>query len=93
MNKYNLCLHCRYKKPFDRHDWIVRRESTGQELRYVIDFYAGRNTSNVPASFYLDVRPALDSSSAALMRINGIRSALARSIRDLISSFNQLELD
>jgi len=34
----------------------------GTRIRYVIDFYAGRplpGTSNV--SFFLDVRPALDS--------------------------------
>ena len=27
-----------YSKPFDRHDWIVRR-ANGEERRYVIDYY------------------------------------------------------
>ena len=28
-----------YKKPFDRHDWVVDR--CGQHVRYIIDFYEG----------------------------------------------------
>ncbi|CAE7203851.1 unnamed protein product [Rhizoctonia solani] len=27
--------------PFDRHDWIVRRPKTQEEVRYVIDYYGG----------------------------------------------------
>jgi len=56
-----------YNPPFDRHDWVVDR--CGTRIRYVIDFYAGRplpGTSNV--SFFLDVRPALDSWEAVRMR-------------------------
>ena len=61
---------CSYSKPFDRHDWIVDRE--GREVRYVIDFYAGKqnnpiNTNAVP--MFLDVRPALDSLPALYDRI------------------------
>ncbi|KAJ7625557.1 cytochrome c/c1 heme lyase-domain-containing protein [Roridomyces roridus] len=26
--------------PFDRHDWVVRRPQTGEEVRYVIDYYS-----------------------------------------------------
>ncbi|GBG32467.1 Cytochrome c-type heme lyase [Hondaea fermentalgiana] len=50
-----------YAKPFDRHDWIVDR--CGTEVRYVIDFYQGAQTSNPGevVSMYLDARPALDS--------------------------------
>lgn len=51
-----------YRRPFDRHDWIVDR--CGKEVRYVIDFYPGRPIDGIPASFYLDVRPALDSVEA-----------------------------
>ncbi|KAF5391792.1 hypothetical protein D9757_001762 [Collybiopsis confluens] len=56
-----------YAAPFDRHDWVVDR--CGRQIRYVIDFYTGRTdprTNNV--SFYLDVRPALDSWEAVKMR-------------------------
>ncbi|EJT98354.1 cytochrome c and c1 heme-lyase [Dacryopinax primogenitus] len=31
-----------YQAPFDRHDWIVDR--CGHQIRYIIDFYAGRPT-------------------------------------------------
>jgi cytochrome c heme-lyase len=55
--------------PFDRHDWFVDRD--GQEIRYVIDFYAvpqdSASTGRVPV--HMDVRPALDSPAALLDRI------------------------
>lgn len=54
-----LFFFSRYKLPFDRHDWVVDR--CGEQVRYVIDFYAGSPIPGKPASFYLDVRPALDS--------------------------------
>ncbi|KAI1175006.1 cytochrome c/c1 heme-lyase [Nemania sp. FL0916] len=70
-----------YQAPFDRHDWVVDR--CGREIEYVIDFYAGRNpnpanTTN-PAggsvvgadgklSFYLDVRPKMNSWEGVKMR-------------------------
>ena len=55
-----------YSAPFDRHDWIVDR--CGMRMRYVIDFYTGRNSSSGP-SFYLDVRPALDNWEGVKMRV------------------------
>ncbi|KAI2631800.1 cytochrome c/c1 heme-lyase [Xylaria nigripes] len=58
-----------YQAPFDRHDWVVDR--CGQEIEYVIDFYAGRSNSNVAdgkLSFYLDVRPKLNSWEGVKMR-------------------------
>lgn len=62
-----------YREPFDRHDWIVDRR--GREVRYIIDFYPGRPVDGVPASFYLDVRPALDSVEALVDRVRvGLRS-------------------
>jgi cytochrome c heme-lyase len=49
-----------YQAPFDRHDWVVDR--CGKEIEYVIDFYAGRGgkTHDGKLSFYLDVRPKLN---------------------------------
>lgn len=58
-----------YQAPFDRHDWVVDR--CGKEIEYVIDFYAGRDASNGAAgklSFYLDVRPKLNSWEGVKMR-------------------------
>ncbi|KAK9245171.1 cytochrome c/c1 heme-lyase [Lipomyces tetrasporus] len=49
--------------PFDRHDWtVLRYDSAGEkrEVRYVIDYYAGPPENGFP-TFFLDVRPALDS--------------------------------
>ncbi|KAI0859886.1 cytochrome c/c1 heme-lyase [Xylaria cubensis] len=58
-----------YQAPFDRHDWVVDR--CGKEIEYVIDFYAGRSASNGAdgkLSFYLDVRPKLNSWEGVKMR-------------------------
>ncbi|KAI8634400.1 cytochrome c/c1 heme-lyase [Xylariaceae sp. FL1651] len=58
-----------YQAPFDRHDWVVDR--CGREIDYVIDFYAGRNGSSGvdgKLSFYLDVRPKLNSWEGVKMR-------------------------
>ncbi len=57
--------------PFDRHDWYVSRMlSDGQtkEIRYVIDYYSGGVQATGEPVFYLDIRPALDSPSAAAER-------------------------
>ena len=51
-----------YQKPFDRHDWVVDR--CGKRVEYVIDFYSGSQSMSEggkPLSFYLDVRPKLNS--------------------------------
>ena len=60
-----------YQAPFDRHDWIVRRLN-GEQVEYVIDFYAGKSVpgagGNMPLSFYLDVRPKLNSFEGCRMR-------------------------
>ncbi|RYP52461.1 hypothetical protein DL768_002384 [Monosporascus sp. mg162] len=60
-----------YAPPFDRHDWVVDR--CGTRVEYVIDFYAGRRDSAAaaagkPLSFYLDVRPKLNSWEGVKMR-------------------------
>lgn len=57
--------------PFDRHDWYVaRRQSDGsiKEVRYVIDYYGGGLQATGEPVFYLDIRPALDSPTAAAER-------------------------
>lgn len=64
-----------YSAPFDRHDWVVDR--CGTRVDYVIDFYSGRapgggngsggNGAQGP-SFYLDVRPKLNTWEGAKMR-------------------------
>lgn len=55
-----------YAKPFDRHDWVVDR--CGKKVDYVIDFYKGRD-NGIPLSFYLDVRPKVNSWEGVKMRI------------------------
>ena len=70
-----------YQAPFDRHDWVVDR--CGVRVEYVIDFYAGRGAAanggggagggsgggpGKPLSFYLDVRPKLNSWEGVKMR-------------------------
>ncbi|KAL3450713.1 cytochrome c and c1 heme-lyase [Aspergillus insuetus] len=68
-----------YQLPFDRHDWVVER-CGGERIEYVIDFYQGKSTggnngSGLAAnagpgklSFYLDVRPKLNSFEGCMMR-------------------------
>ncbi|KAL7283276.1 cytochrome C1 heme lyase [Trametes coccinea BRFM310] len=56
-----------YSPPFDRHDWVVDR--CGSRMRYVIDFYTGNGGSSPKnISFFLDVRPALDSWEGVRLR-------------------------
>lgn len=57
-----------YQAPFDRHDWVVDR--CGTKVEYVIDFYSGKD-EGLPGkslSFYLDVRPKLNSWEGWKMR-------------------------
>ena len=58
--------------PFDRHDWFVQRrmpDGSSQEVRYVIDYYAGDPEPTGEPVFFLDVRPAVDSPTAAVQRM------------------------
>jgi cytochrome c heme-lyase len=64
------------KPPFDRHDWIVRRPSTGEEVRYVIDYYGAPPLPDGSPVFSLDVRPALDSFGSISMRIRSATQAV-----------------
>ena len=54
-----------YRAPFDRHDWVVDR--CGTRVEYVIDFYAGKDGGK-ELSFYLDVRPKLNTWEGVKMR-------------------------
>jgi cytochrome c heme-lyase len=57
--------------PFDRHDWYVSRtgpDGKPREVRYVIDYYGGGTQETGEPVFYLDIRPALDSPTAAAER-------------------------
>lgn len=58
-----------YEKPFDRHDWTISR--CGKDIDYVIDFYGGKADPSNPAapSFYLDVRPKLNSMEGVRLRV------------------------
>lgn len=58
---------CGKQLPFDRHDWWVDR--CGEEVRYVIDFYYNEDSGGTPDAFELEVRPALDTPTAALDRV------------------------
>ncbi|BCR85155.1 cytochrome c1 heme lyase CYT2 [Aspergillus chevalieri] len=71
-----------YQLPFDRHDWVVER-CDGERVEYVIDFYQGKSSGGTSAaagltanagpgklSFYLDVRPKLNSFEGWRMRFN-----------------------
>ncbi|PHH71277.1 hypothetical protein CDD80_5401 [Ophiocordyceps camponoti-rufipedis] len=55
-----------YTAPFDRHDWVIDR--CGTRVEYVIDFYAGRSDGKPGPSFYLDVRPKLNTWEGVKMR-------------------------
>ncbi len=67
-NSVRLISCARFSPPFDRHDWVVDR--CGTRMRYVIDFYSGHTggPASKNLSFYLDVRPALDSWEGVRLR-------------------------
>jgi len=56
-----------YTLPFDRHDWTIDR-GNGELVRYVIDFYNGKQVPGMPASVFIDTRPALDSVTSVFDR-------------------------
>lgn len=69
-----------YQLPFDRHDWVVER-CGGERVEYVIDFYQGKGSGPQGAglsnnagpgklSFYLDVRPKLNTVEGCRMRFS-----------------------
>lgn len=78
-----------YQPPFDTHRWLVNR--CGTEITYLIDFYTGSSKPRflpsptpgeapvqVPSaemSFYLDVRPVVNSWDGMKTRLGLGRSA------------------
>jgi hypothetical protein len=68
--------------PFDRHDWIVRRGTTGEEVRYVIDYYSLPDDHHGNPVFSLDVRPALDS-------FGSIKERVSVAVEDTWANFRQ----
>jgi len=46
--------------PFDRHDWVIHRPKSKEDVRYVIDYYSAPPEPDGSPVFSLDVRPALD---------------------------------
>lgn len=59
--------------PFDRHDWTIDR--CGKKVDYVIDFYSvPASADNPDPTFFLDVRPKLNS-------IEGWRLRIARAFK------------
>ena len=66
-----------YRRPFDRHDWYIRGGNPNENdnhdppRRYIIDFYAGNDKNGTASSsFYLDVRPAMDTFDAVRLRVS-----------------------
>ncbi|KAI5299514.1 holocytochrome c synthase [Ascosphaera atra] len=57
--------------PFDRHDWFVQRQTPSgpKEVRYVIDYYNGGHDPMGQPQFFVDIRPAVDTPSAAFYRM------------------------
>ncbi|KIK17403.1 hypothetical protein PISMIDRAFT_685318 [Pisolithus microcarpus 441] len=68
--------------PFDRHDWIVRRPRTGEEVRYVIDYYSAPPTLDGDPVFALDVRPALDNFGSVRERVSVGMSDIWETMRE-----------
>jgi hypothetical protein len=89
---FNICLlhitwpdatkHTSTEPPFDRHDWVVRRPKSGEEVRYIIDYYSAPPEANGSPVFSLDVRPALDDFSS-------VKDRIAFATQDVWSSFRQ----
>ena len=74
-----------YRRPFDRHDWYVRSSNNNNVRRYIIDFYTGKDP-NGTASFYLDVRPAIDTFDAVNLRM---RKYLCEKMKEFKQYFNK----
>lgn len=77
---FNFLIADSTEPPFDRHDWIVRRRNTGEEVRYVIDYYSAPPEPDGSPVFSLDVRPALDS-------FGSVKQRIAAATEDAWSSF------
>ncbi|KAG9017870.1 holocytochrome c synthase [Tulasnella sp. JGI-2019a] len=63
-----LPSYVKAQRPFDRHDWLVRRAS-GEHVRYIIDYYSAPPDEEGNPTFILDVRPASDCVSNIRRRV------------------------
>jgi cytochrome c heme-lyase len=79
--------------PFDRHDWIVKRKSSGDEVRYVIDYYSAPPEPDGSPVFSLDVRPALDSFGSVRQRIAAATEDMRASMRSQTPPSNTASTD
>ncbi|KZS97838.1 cytochrome c and c1 heme-lyase [Sistotremastrum niveocremeum HHB9708] len=77
--------------PFDRHDWIVRRPWSNEEVRYVIDYYSAPPEPDGSPVFSLDVRPALDSFGSIKQRIGMATEEVWASFREQNATNNRNE--
>ncbi|KAJ1462192.1 cytochrome c/c1 heme lyase-domain-containing protein [Pelagophyceae sp. CCMP2097] len=77
--KARLKMAFGHPRPFDRHDWTVRRPD-GAEVRYIIDYYSDESKTaqdvtpqlsdlDAVKSIMVDVRPALDTLDACVDRL------------------------
>jgi cytochrome c heme-lyase len=65
---------------------VVRRGRTGEEVRYVIDYYSAPPEPDGSPVFSLDVRPALDSFGSIKERVVAATEEVWASLRDNPSS-------
>ncbi len=72
---------CSTEPPFDRHDWIVKRKTSGEEVRYVIDYYSAPPDPHGSPVFSLDVRPALDSFGSIKQRVSAATEEVWASLK------------
>lgn len=81
-----------YQRPFDRHDWYVRRKD-GTTGRYVIDFYGGKAHIDGYPAFHIDARPAIDSWQSLYERshsfLDRLRNRLSNFIAETLQSGNK----
>lgn len=63
------------EKPFDRHDWYIDN-GVEPEKRYVLDFYMNESSQTGLPRVEIDVRPALDTPQAFVVRAQRVASEL-----------------
>jgi len=77
-----LPSYVKAERPFDRHDWLIRRAS-GEHVRYIIDYYSAQPDEEGNPAFILDVRPASDCASNIRRRIVHVAEGLSGSLFNL----------
>lgn len=59
------------EKPFDRHDWYIDN-GVEHNKRYVLDFYMKEDARSGLPKVEIDVRPAIDTPSALVARVQRV---------------------